>query len=304
MGIRFFRGMGFGVVLLVLAATVADAQVPDWRKVAGGERSFEVASVRPSGPDSGLGDLSLDASDNYFHTGGLFAANSGLIDYLIFAYKITDSGQYGLILDQLPEWAKTERFYVDARAEGSPSKDEVRLMMQTLLAERFKLALHTETRRLPAYLLELDKPGTLGAKLKPRPEDGLCTTAPQKPDPKAKTSGPPAYCGLIFYPADGLLRMTVMGYSMQQMAGALVTAGTQAGGLERRTIVDETGLKGKYDIELTFVRVRRESADSQENVAGPTFIEALKEQGGLKLVKQVAPVEVYVIDHVERPSEN
>ncbi len=99
----------------------------------------------------------------------MFAANSGLIDYLIFAYKITDSGQYGLILDQLPEWAKTERFYVDARAEGSPSKDEVRLMMQTLLAERFKLALHTETRRLPAYLLELDKPGTLGAKLKPQP---------------------------------------------------------------------------------------------------------------------------------------
>lgn len=95
-----------------------------------------------------------------------------------------------------------------------------------------------------------------------------------------------------------------MGHSMQQMAGALVTAGTQAGGLERRPIVDESGLKGKYDIELTFVRVRRASTDLQTDVAGPTFLEALKEQGGLKLVKQVAPVEVYVIDHLERPSQN
>jgi uncharacterized protein (TIGR03435 family) len=304
MGMRFVRGIGFGVVLIALAATVADGQVPDWQKAAGGKRTFEVASVKRSGPDSAQGDLSLDAADNYFHTGGLFTANATLINYIIFAYRITDSSQYPLIQAQLPKWAQTEPFYMDARAEGNPTKDEVRLMMQALLAERFKLVLHTETRQLPAYLLELDKPGTLGAKLNPRLEDGLCTVAPEKPAPNAKAPASRAYCGLIFSPAEELLRMNIMGYTMQQMAGALSTAGTYAGGLEALPIVDETGLTGKYDIELTFVRVRRGSADSQADVVGTTFIEALKKQGGLRLVKQVAPVEVYVVDHVERPSEN
>lgn len=131
------------------------AQSPDWESEAGGRAEFVSASImkhtdpvriRP-GPviPLGLGDV-------YTPSGGRFVAvNRTLVDLVVFAYKVTN-GQGHFLLPQLSGWAITDRFDIEATTQGNPTKDQMRLMMQALLAERFRLAIHYETRQVPAYV--------------------------------------------------------------------------------------------------------------------------------------------------------
>jgi uncharacterized protein (TIGR03435 family) len=272
---------------------------------------FEVASVRQKGPGSANypGNLDLDSSDYFLrYTGGLVTTNGRLINYLIFAYKIADTSQYPLLQAQLPKWAQEEEFTVEARGGSHPTKDQVRLMMQSLLAARFKLALHTETRQLPTYALVLDKPGTPGPQLQSHPDDALCTTMPDKSTPAAKTPQAQPMCELITWPVNRLSHMRMMAFTMEQIAGGLEEIGTLMGGLDHLPILDRTGLAGRFDINLEFLRTLKNSqppsADSTPEDPAPTFVEALRTQAGLKLVKQTGPVDVFILDHVEPPSEN
>ena len=102
--------------------------------------------------------------------------------------------------------------------------------------------------------------------------------------------------------------MRMMDYTMEQIAGGLETVGVSRGGLDPIPVVDRTGLAGKFDIDLDFLRAPRpgQSPDpeAEPEEPGPSFVEALKTQAGLKLVKQTGPVDVFVIDHIEQPSEN
>jgi uncharacterized protein (TIGR03435 family) len=159
------------------------AKVPDWQRAAGEKLAFEVASIRQISPDPAwVGNhFEINAQDQFVPTGGLFRANARLIMYLIFAYKITDSSQYDSLVAQLPKWGNIDQFVIEARAQGDPTKDQYRLMMQTLLAERFKLKIHTENRGLPVYALVLDKPGRLGPALQPHPDNAPCALKPEKP---------------------------------------------------------------------------------------------------------------------------
>jgi uncharacterized protein (TIGR03435 family) len=278
-----------------------------WQTAAGGKREFVVATIRQSGADVGSGNVDLDASDYFRYTGGVITATGYLVNYIIFAYKIDDTSQYPLLNAQLPKWAQAERFHIEARAETNPSKDQIRLMIQSLLADRFKLAIRMEKRELPAYALVLDKDGKTGPQLKPHPEDGLCTKMPDASVPTAKTSQPAPYCGVMFTRNNGQLRMRMMDFSMPQIAGNLASTGATMGGLDPRTVIDQTGLEGKFDLEIEFLREpsgSRASADSELGGPGPSFVEALKNQAGLRLVKRTAPVDVFVVDHVERPSAN
>jgi uncharacterized protein (TIGR03435 family) len=82
-------------------------------------------------------------------------------------------------MEQMPDWIKTERFDIEAKVEGDPTKDEMRLMMQSLLAERFKLAIHHETQQIPVFALVRAKPGQTGPKLVPHPTgDTSCSNVP------------------------------------------------------------------------------------------------------------------------------
>lgn len=286
----------------------ARAPAPEWQTAAGRKMTFDVASVRPSRDDAPFKqNVALDALDAFPPTGGLFTANSQLSSYIIFAYKITDTSQYQSLTGQLPKWAQTDRFDVEARAEGNPTKDQMRLMMQSLLADRFKLALHIETRQLPVYALVLNKAGKLGPQLKPHPDDVSC---PATPSPHPSGPAPAPFCGaLLMWPVNGQWHARMMNLTMEQIAHHLGTPiGTGWGGLDHRPIVDQTGLSGKFDFDIEFTpetnRASRPAADAQPEAFGPTFLEALKDQLGLKLVKQTAPVQVCVIDHVERPTEN
>lgn len=143
------------------------------------QTAFDVASVRddPSGkwvPPP----FSFDADDAFKDTGGLFTADANLATYISFAYKLPI--QYNL-LSGLPEWAKKEHFVIQARAEGNPTKDQMRLMMQSLLAERFKLALHYEMQDRTVLAMTLAKPGTFGQRLRLHADGPPCSVVTPRP---------------------------------------------------------------------------------------------------------------------------
>jgi uncharacterized protein (TIGR03435 family) len=301
------------LALVAVPATVAFAQsptVPQWQVAAGGKLSFEVASVRQRTPGGAPGgNVSLEGSDNLAgYSGGLVRTSGLLINYLIFAYKIQDASQYPLVQAQLPKWAQTEQFIVEAQPSGNPTKDQIRLMMQTLLAERFHLALHTETRQLPMYALTLDKPGKPGPNLQPHPDDGLCSKGLDRSAPPAKSSAPWPTCGLVIVTGKPEQHMRIMDFTMEQIAGGLETVGASRGGLDQIPILDRTGLTGKFDIDLDFLPAPKPGSppnpEAEPEAPAPSFVEALKAQAGLNLVRQTGPVDVFVIDHIEQPSEN
>ncbi len=307
--------LSLACVMTIVAPATQAQKAPDWQTAAGGKMAFEVASVRPKAagtPYDYSTNVDLDGSDYFRYAGGVVKTNGLLANYILFAYKIADASEYPRLLAQLPKWAQTTEFQVEARPAGKPTKDQMRLMMQTLLADRFGLKVHAETQHLPIYALVLDKPGEPGPQLQPHPDDGLCNVVPGQiatAESSGSRSAPVPSCQPIVWPADnGMVHLRIDDWTMEQIAGELARDAPLMGGLDPRPIVDETGLKGSFDIDVKFLRPSRKpqpvGADGEAEAPGPTFVEALKNQAGLKLVKQTGPVDVLVVDHVEMPSEN
>jgi len=166
-------------------APIAQTQkVPQWQTAAGGKMSFDVASIRPSKPGTFTPpNFPLSRDDAYAPTAGLFTAAFPLMVYIEFAYKLWQTReQRESMLAHLPKWVATESFEIHARASGDPTKDQMRLMMQSLLADRFKLAIHFETQQVPVFALTLVEPGKTGPKLRPH-ADGPPCDAPMPPPP-------------------------------------------------------------------------------------------------------------------------
>lgn len=295
-----------------MLATPSSA-LPDWQVAAGTKMAFDVASVRESKPDSSWrGNVSMDASYGSPPTGGLLSVNGFVGSYIIFAYKIGDGSQYQTLTAQLPKWAQTNMFDIEARARGNPTKDEMRLMMQSLLEDRFKLAIHVETRQRPVYVLLRDKPGKLGSQLRPHQANVRCADDPPRGEtPVMPRSSPslPVCNGFIHTQMEnGLMHASMENVPLKQIAETLALFGSLNGGLDRRPILDQTGLTGRFDFDIRFTPETNDSAASagatQPEVLGQTLTQALKDQLGLKLVKETGPVNVFVIDHIERPSDN
>jgi uncharacterized protein (TIGR03435 family) len=263
---------------------------------------FEVASVRLSPPDASTrGTDFLTPLDAPPPRGGSFSANARLFNYIGFAYKILDTSQYRPLMAHLPKWAQTEQFDIEARAEGNPTTDQLRLMMQSLLEDRFKLAIHTEIRQRPVYAMVLDKPGELGPQLQRHPDNIPCADRPDAP--RNSDSVPPPYCGTDGWLVGGRLHDRMINVTMEEIVTLIGGSAGFVGGREHLPVLDQTGLSGKFDLNLEFVK-DSVGPGTDSDVWGPTFTAALKNQLGLKLVKQTGPVRVFVIDHVERPSEN
>jgi len=251
----------------------------------------------------------------YGPTGGIFSSiNRPLIDYIVFAYKMTSSQREDLI-SQLPTWAVSDGYDIEAKSENhDPTKDQMRSMMQSLLADRFKLAVHTETRRVSVLALVLTKPGVRGPQLKPHPADESCSAAgADVPAPDA-TSAPlatllgvwPMSCGGVNRArpalAAGLTRAGGRNLSMESIANSMTTLGNL-----NRPVVDQTGLTGNFDFVLEFapeIATSENPGSSQSDPGGQPFGEALKEQLGLKLESQKAMADYMRVDHVERPTAN
>ena len=273
--------------------------VPQWQIAAGGKMAFEVASVKADKSDANpIANFPLTFVDDHPSTGGRFSVvNFRLSSYIGFAYKLTPSQQQ-LVRPQLPKWATAESFDIEAKAQGNPSKDQMRLMMQSVLADRFKLAVHFETRQMPMFALVLEKPGKTGPQLKPHIDDPPCAgfTSPRVEDDGWNTP-----CGgLGASSISGRMRMGSRNLTMGQIADFLPVIGTLD-----RPVLDRTGLTGSFDLRIEFTpELNGAPPNFQPDPSGPTFLEALQEQLGLKLVQQTGPVDVLIIDHVEEPSPN
>ena len=285
------------------------AQSPQWQIDAGGKMAFEIASVKqntaPPSPSTQSSNVPLGPMDDFHATGGLLSAtNFPLSQYILFAYKPT-AEQFEAVKSQLPKWANTDRYDIQGRASGNPTKDQFRLMMQALLADRFKLAMHFESRELPVFELILDKEGQLGPQLKPHPADVGCSLSASSlgpAEPNGRVTAPEA-CGAIsvrLSTAPGLLHVGARNVPLSMLATALDNP--RVTGVDR-PVFDRTGLAGNVDFVFEFAPPGA-LPDIQPDVNGPGFLEALKDQLGLKLVPDRGPVDELYIDHVEEPSPN
>ncbi|HLH19104.1 MAG TPA: TIGR03435 family protein [Bryobacteraceae bacterium] len=266
---------------------------------------FDIASVKPSrSNDPPSSNFPLGPGDVYVRNGGYFSATGfPLVTYIAFAYKII--GNQAQYFDpQLPDWAKTEPFDIQARAQSDPGKDGMRMMMRALLAERFHLAVHYEDRELPVLAFVLAKFGRLGPQLQRHRADSPCPT--EAPDTSAPgiVNGRPPFCNGI-YPlppkVPGRLRFGGRNVNLGLIADTF-SAGVGLG----RPMVDGTGLTGTFDFTLEWTPERRGgiTAEVEPDSSGPSFAEALREQLGIKLESQKRPIRVLVLDRVERPEEN
>jgi uncharacterized protein (TIGR03435 family) len=259
-----------------------------------------------------------ESVDDLRPTGGLFTGNLPLVTYIAFAYKLSlDHEQEKLLLDSLPKWAAKQMFAVHARASsGNPTKDQYRLMMRSLLANRFKLVSHLEQRRVPVFALILVKPGTPGPNLRQHSSGPPCNVpASENGSVPLSDSGTPAggsdsfpfNCGsfnLLVRPNN----MVLTGSRDVTMAAlAMWLSGSGPADLDR-TVVDQTGLDGRFDFSLKWAYVPAGSSPSdtahQPEFMGLTFKRALNEQLGLNLKPTIAPVDFFVVDHIETPSPN
>ncbi len=232
--------------------------------------AYEIVSVKPA--QSGCLGMSLSEPP------GRFIARCVTVWGLLYnAYEVRSFQDYP---PGLPAWADKDKFDIEAKADDDTTAAMEKLsmqergnmgreMLQSLLADRFKLRVHYESKVQPVYELVLAKSGF---KLKPLPAD-------QKPG--GMSGGP----GMMII------------HGMPIAAFAHFLSQTNLAG---RIVVDKTGLSGNYEIDLKW------TPDDQQGTpdAGPTFFTALEEQLGLKLMPAKAPVDVLVVDHVERPSEN
>lgn len=289
----------------------------DWQIAAGGKMAFDVATVRvntnaPS-PNARYSNFPLGPGDVYVPSGGQFiAANFPLIAYIDFAYKVTDN-QEQFLLPQIPKWANTARFDIQGTSQGNPTKDQMRLMMRSLLADRFRLIVHYEVRQVSVLALMMDSPGRLGPLLQQHVDDSPCPAVFRVPSP-APGSPPvtadrrfPTPCGglLDMAPSEpGRFRVGARNISMELIASSIPGG---ASGINL-PVLDRTGLAGNFDFALEFTPGHEDSsvqtANSHPDGAGPSFIVALRDQLGLKLEPQIGPVEVLVIDYVQEPPVN
>jgi uncharacterized protein (TIGR03435 family) len=257
--------------------------------IGGAAMAFDVASVKSDrSNDPASSRFPLGPGDAYAPGGVFSARNQPLIVYLRFAYKLGQSDLLGL-----PAWVYDDRFDIEARTPGNPTKDQMRLMMQSLLAERFKLGRHTERRTQAVFQLVLSKVGTTGPQLQRHSDDGSCAGAP------------PISCGSIGpVPASLPGRGRIVGHAvtMERIAGFLKNPFT---GVDR-PVVDGTRLTGTFDmsVEWSLAPDSAQPPGATLEDSGPTFLEALHEQLGLNLKSTKGPVDVLVIDHVEHPSED
>ena len=237
---------------------------------------FEVASVKRANP----------SERGQFHmSGGALIIHAATLRLLLqFAYGVMDFQISGG-----PSWIDNERYDIVAKPNDKeklaqtttepPSGliDRTRLRLQALLADRFHLMFHRGTKEMTAYALVVSKNG------------------PKLKDTHAQMGEDHLQRG------NGELKATNL-----QMRMLAVTLGRQVG----RVVLDETGLKGTYDFELTWVPDRTATSPFAPSDApapssdGPTIFTALQEQLGLKLEPKKEPIEILVIDHVEKASEN
>jgi uncharacterized protein (TIGR03435 family) len=242
--------------------------------------AFEVASIKPNKSGGG-------GSSTSFNHGRFTATNASVKNILQYeAYGIPE-----IQIQGGPDWLGSERFDIEAKVDdataekmGKLGRDERiqlnRQLVQQLFADRFKLAVHWETKEFPVYALVVAKNGP---KLEHSKDTGGGTSISSNNE-----------------------KLTAKGVTMEKLAQTLTGLTQRELG---RFVIDKTGLEGRYDLALTWspeegsAAMVNTSADNSSPL-DPSIFTALQEQLGLKLESTKGPVESLVIDHIEQPSEN
>jgi uncharacterized protein (TIGR03435 family) len=258
-----------------------------------GGAAFEVASVKPN--VSGALRVTIQPLPGRRFT----ATNAPLRALIRHAYQLQEFQLIGG-----PKWLDEDRFDIAAKAENEPAPGEMRLMLRTLLATRFKLTLHRETRDLPLYALVMARrDGKPGPELKRTEADCAQVSSLQDVLGITPPAGPPdpnAECG-FFGPAPGG-RVKFRGVTLEVLARFLSTP-------VRRAVVDRTGLRGFFDMDFDMTAEFGPPPpppgmpDRFDRSTAPSIFTVIQEQLGLKLDAGRGPIEVIVIDGAERPVE-
>jgi uncharacterized protein (TIGR03435 family) len=263
---RLFCGL-FAAALIAFA--LASPFTPRWIAFAQ-QPAFEVASVKPGDPHPNIIDSDVQPG------GRFYATNLTLKELIEWAYALPSH-----LISGGPGWIDSDRFTIEAKPDsaiavppGPAGIAQVKLMTQSLLAERFKLSIHRETKEGPVYELVLAKSGP---KLKE-------TRASAEYSPRLSMLGGPVEATAATLP----------------FFTRLLTKGLA------RTVIDNTGLTGRYDFTLTFTPEPDQEGFgfARSNHDAPSIFTALREQLGLELKPARAPVETLIVDHAEKPDAN
>jgi uncharacterized protein (TIGR03435 family) len=234
--------------------------------------AFDAASVKVNqsgSPDSTIGIV----------PGGTYRAINTTVQRLIpdafgvLPFQVTGS----------PAWVATERYDITARPPGDARTEDLPMMLQALLAQRFSLTTHRERRDQPIYALVSAESGKLGPKLTRSTLD-----CDQVEAEKRLTRECQAMVGI----SRGGGVLTVKGRSLDRLARILA-------GVVGRVVLDQSGLTGKYDLDLKW-----SAGDAAASSNDPEIFSAVREQLGLRLTAARGPVEMLVIDRIERPSQD
>jgi uncharacterized protein (TIGR03435 family) len=305
-----------GVSLLTAGFLQAQTAAPP----QGSALAFDVASVRQNlagedaqGANSPHVNFPIGSDDAYYDTGGVFSAtNLPLISYLIFAYKITNNNRQAL-LDSVPDWVKADHYNVEARTDlRNVSKDQMRLMMQSLLRDRFNLVVHRETRTIRVYAAILNNPGKLGPQLREHSNSAQCPQEGPNPSPISTQTKPqfsfdplgfPEVCGRFVNAIQSKIPHHRRFGGGGLPISTIVASFAGVGGLDR-PVIDRTGLSGQFDFVLDFLPDPPPGQQLPPDAEGPDFAAAVKSQLGLKLTTDKAPIEFVLVDRIEKPAPN
>jgi uncharacterized protein (TIGR03435 family) len=283
--------MALAASVALCQGSAASGEAPPAAKEDVKVPAFDVVSIKPNKSDNGMMRI-------MFKPDGYSATNVSTKLLIQTAYGIRED-----LISGAPGWAESVRYDFDAKVAGPDvdalkklSPEQRRSMLQPILTERFKLKVHTEIKQLPVFELVVAKGG-----------------------PKLKEAAPDArYANGIKGP-DGVGRAGMMRMGRGQLTGQAVPVGNLVNVLSQQlhqTIIDKTGLTGKYDLELTWTPDQgsdpmfkgtdsaQQRDESATDASGPSIFTAVQEQLGLRLQSTKGPVETLVIDHVEMPSEN
>ncbi len=250
--------------------------------------AFEVVSIKPAQPESG-GKMRVAMNAD---AGMLRYINVSLKDCIRVAYRVKDFQVEG------PDWLNSARFDIVAKLPADASKDQIPDMLQDLLAERFKLAVHRDTKEHAIYALIV---GKNGPKLK-----SADSTPPDKPVKSGnveKGGAPP--------PGAMMMRFDPSGMHLHAPSATLGNLADMLSHFSERPVVDMTGIQGHYDFDLSFAPETMRGMpppphppEAEPAEPAPSMFEAVQ-QYGLKLEPRKGPLEFVMVDHIERvPTEN
>ena len=287
----------------VMMAVLLAASLQLLASQGNGPLAFEVASVKPSPDPRAVPVMRVDWGTP--QPGGRWVASFAALENII--RRVYPGHLFPGQIVGGPSWVRTDWWDIQARTDPSRSNDEKRAMARQLLAERFRLAVHVETREMAGYALVRARPDDpLGPGLRtPAVDCDAYRAAQQKGEPLPPT--PPQR------DQDRLPCVAIKIFSLLSPGGSRITAGgtpvsgitTLIANVVNQPVIDATGLKEPFDIELEFSESplsAAPSADLTRRNEGPSIFQAVQSQLGLKLESRRVSVEVLVIDHVERPS--